>query len=911
MKNALSMRLLQFLAALCLLSVIPAKAAQSEDFTYTATATDVTITGYTGASRVVTIPETINGLSVTSIGQNAFQNKTSLFSVTIPNSVTSIGDFAFFGCSGLTSLTIPNRLTSIADYAFRGCGRLTSVTIPNSVTSIGRQAFYACTGLTSVTIPNSVTSIGDSAFQDCTGLTSVTIGNSVTSIGSVAFFGCSGLISVTIPNSVTSIGSNAFAYCQSLTSVTIPNSVTSIGSGAFQGCTGLTSVTIPNSVTSIGSNAFAYCQSLISVTIGSGVTAIGNEAFAYCYSLTSVSIPNSVTSIGSSAFQYCFGLTSVAIPNSVTSIGNAAFNRCSGLTSVSIPNSVTSIGIEAFYGCTGLTSVTISNLMTLGDLFPDSSILSVTLAEGIIAIRNSMFSGKSSLTSVAIPNSVTSIGDYAFQNCTSLTKITIPSSVTSIGSGLFSGCTILNTITVAPDNLNFSSVSGVLFNKSQTAIIGYPANRPGTAYTIPVSVTSIGDFAFYGSGLTSVSIPSSVTSIGDSAFYLCTKLASVSIPSSVTEIKKAAFSGSGLTSVTIPNNVTSIGVSAFSSCTKLASVSIPSSVTSIGANAFDLCTKLQAVFFEGNPPTVGTLGFSSGTIYYSFEANNWGASFAGRPTALILNPIIMSQPVSLSSNQGTTAILSVVAMGSNSLSYQWVKNGVDISGATGATLELGNVQATNAGSYKVRVGSEWGSVTSNAADLSVVVLISPPLITGQPSSIIANPGESEVFSVTATGSNLGYQWRRNGVIVAGATLPSLSFSAIQPVHVGTYAVVVTNAAGTVTSTSVSLTLNTVYSQAQYDVIAQAAQADIINSPNTYGLYSLSQVQALHVGTPLLMRDSVSGKFKLTVGVEKSTNLVDFSPMAIPVGAATINPQGKMEFEFTAPDNAAFFRVESR
>ena len=62
--------------------------------------------------------------------------------------------------------------------------------------------------------------------------------------------------------------------------------------------------------------------------------------------------------------------------------------------------------------------------------------------------------------------------------------------------------------------------------------------------------------------------------------------------------------------------------------------------------------------------------------------------------------------------------------------------------------------------------------------------------------------------------------------------------------------------------------------------------------------------------PLLAKDSASGKFKLSIGVEKSTNLVNFSPMAIPVGAATLNAQGEMEFQFTSPDNAAFFRLES-
>jgi hypothetical protein len=130
------------------------------------------------------------------------------------------------------------------------------------------------------------------------------------------------------------------------------------------------------------------------------------------------------------------------------------------------------------------------------------------------------------------------------------------------------------------------------------------------------------------------------------------------------------------------------------------------------------------------------------------------------------------------------------------------------------------------------------------------------------------------------------------------------------VHVGTYAVTVSNPSGTVTSASVSLTLNTVYSQAQYDAIAQAAQAEIISSPNSYGLYSLSQVQALNVDVPLLTKDSVSGKFKLTVGAMKSTDLSIYTALPFTMEGTTINAQGKMEFEFSSPENAAFFRLES-
>ena len=278
------------------------------DFEYSYTATTVTITGYTGSGGSVTIPGTIDGKPVTSIGNSAFNQK-KLTSVTIPNSVTSIGDYAFQD-NQLTSVIIPNSVTSIGGYAFSR-NQLTSVTIPNSVTSIGRYAFSR-NQLASVTIPNSVTSIGEGAFR----------GNQLTS--------------VTIPNGVTSIGDHAFS-ANKLTSVTIPNSVTSIGWDAFDN-NQLTSVTIPNGV--IYLSGFSYNK------------------------LTSVAIPNSVTSIGGSAFSDN-QLTSVTIPNSVTSIGHYAFLQ-NKLTSVTIPNSVTSIGESAFYG-NQLTRITIGAHVTLGD----------------------------------------------------------------------------------------------------------------------------------------------------------------------------------------------------------------------------------------------------------------------------------------------------------------------------------------------------------------------------------------------------------------------------------------------------------------------------------------------------------------------------------------------------------------
>ena len=145
------------------------------------------ITDYNGAGGNVTIPGSINGLTVTSIGSQAFSDCTSLTSVTIPNSVTNIWDMAFFDCSALIGVTFSSRVISIGDQAFYGCSSLAGVTIPNSVISIGAWAFDHCASLASVTIPNSVTSIGNNAFYFCSSLPHVTIPNSVTNIGNYAF----------------------------------------------------------------------------------------------------------------------------------------------------------------------------------------------------------------------------------------------------------------------------------------------------------------------------------------------------------------------------------------------------------------------------------------------------------------------------------------------------------------------------------------------------------------------------------------------------------------------------------------------------------------------------------------------------------------------------------------------------
>ncbi|MBO7261582.1 MAG: leucine-rich repeat domain-containing protein, partial [Alistipes sp.] len=235
---------------------------------------------------------------------------------------------------------------------------------------------------------------------------------------------------------------------------------------------------------------------------------------------------------------------------------------------------------------------------------------------------------------------VTSIGYEAFYRCDSLTSITIPNSVTSIEWSAFEGCYSLKSF-----NGKFASEDGRCLIKDGELIAFAPAGL--TSYTIPNSVTSIGEYAFYDcTSLTSITIPNSVTSIGESAFNHCSSLTSITIPNSVTSIEYSAFYGCDalkdvnvnitnlaeyckgntiykipgnkhlyidnkeITELTIPDSVTSIGSSAFEGCSSLTSITIPNSVTSIGSGAFYGCSSLTSITIGNSVTSIGGSAFS-------------------------------------------------------------------------------------------------------------------------------------------------------------------------------------------------------------------------------------------------------------------------------------------------------------
>ena len=518
-------------------------------YTYTLDdANRATITGYSGNATALYIPDEIDGHEVVAIGDRAFENRTDLRTVMIPDSVTRINGNAFYGCSNLANVTLSKNLESMGSSAFGNCDGLTQIEIPKSLESC--DISYGSYG----------------PFRDCDKLKKVKFEEGTTVIATMLFHHCTGIEEIEIPDTVTIIKDSAFEECTNLRSVQIPDTVTKIEPEAFQNCVGLTNIRIPDSVTRIDGGAFYGCSNLVNVTLSKNLESMGNSAFGNCDKLTEIEIPKSLTScdifygsygpfrdcdklkkvkfeegttvIATMLFHHCTGIEEIEIPDTVTIIKDSAFEECTNLKSIQIPNTVTKIEPEAFYNCTSLTTVNI----------PDT----------VKSIDKSVFSGCASLTEVHLPSTIKEMPVSAFYNCKKLTTINFPSTLTMIGNSAFSGCESL------PEAI------------------------------LPSGVEKIESNAFKNcKALKKAAVPDTVSSIGSSAFYGCEALTDIILGSKLKKIESQTFYGcTVLPSIVLPYNVTTIGDSAFVNCTKLTQITVPRNTTSIASNAFSYPKKM-------------------------------------------------------------------------------------------------------------------------------------------------------------------------------------------------------------------------------------------------------------------------------------------------------------------------------
>lgn len=267
----------------------------------------IAIIGFDVNKSEVDIPDEIDGLPVTRIGNYAFYDGGKITTIKIPDTVTYIGEYAFYHCKLLESVILPEGLTEIGRYAFDTCESLKTIDLPSSLTTINEYAF-TYSGLESVEVPESVTTIKRNAFFNCTMLKTAKLPSNLEKMGQQVFAFCWNLEEVVLPESLTSLPDRTFFKCNSLKTVTIPEGVTSIGKYAFYYCASLEEITIPENVETIDESAFEGCSSLKTVEISEGVTTFGKYIFKDCALLESFVFPKSVTSAGNFCFAGCTAL---------------------------------------------------------------------------------------------------------------------------------------------------------------------------------------------------------------------------------------------------------------------------------------------------------------------------------------------------------------------------------------------------------------------------------------------------------------------------------------------------------------------------------------------------------------------------------------------------------------------------
>ena len=566
-------------------------------------------------------------------------DKATTGTITVPEvvegcTVTEVGDYAFKGCTGITEVKIPNSVNTIGHEAFRGCSSLNKIDLGSNVTSISSYAFYGCSSLQTITGMSKLESIGISAF-DNTYNTFIPWYNS-------------------LPDGLLYLGKVLYKYKGTMpdnTTVSVKDGTIFIASGALNECNGLTGLNIPKSVKTIGNPIISNCPNLTAISVAddnekydsrNGCNAIvetaNNMIIEGCKATT---FPNTITSIGSMAF-YGGGWTELVIPNNIDSIGNYAFSRNSSLENVMIGKGLRKIMPEAFSNCQMLKSIAVASANPYLDSRDNCNAIiekstnklligcsTTVIPASVKTIGKYAFCSRGDLYTMTIPDNVEKIEDYAVETSYNLRSLTLGKNVKEIGDYVFYGCNALRSIrslatspaeidenvfkgnyTYYPDTvynnatlyvpvgskINYMTSTG--WNKFKKIVELSDMSEPQEGdiieadspllyavtnvqnHTCEVAdvksnvqgnidipaqfkgydVTAIGTNAFYGNkGITKVSIPNSVKELKDYALYSCSDLERIDLPSSLERIGYFALGGlDKVTAIKISRSVTSI-----------------------------------------------------------------------------------------------------------------------------------------------------------------------------------------------------------------------------------------------------------------------------------------------------------------------------------------------------------------
>lgn len=542
--------------------------------------------------------------------------------VTIPfrirgaDTILRIAEEAFWGCANITSVTLPSLIYEIADFAFHGCTSLTSINIPSNVIRLGTYAFEGCSSLTSISIPLGVEGILSGVFKGCSSLTSISLHDTITFINSGAFEGCTSLTDFVIPRRTRSIGSRAFAGCTNLSSVFFHDSVSSINDYAFAGCSRLSPFLVPDHVNYIGDHALdgirhVFYSGPYENYVGDGATLFYRVHEDGLYYADSAK----TVLLGADAW-----VTNLVIPSHVRRVAKNAFQGSTTLTTLFVPSTVDTIEVGAF-AAPSLTTLywnainpTIINYHSSYGM-PD--IPYRTSAYWVFRISTYDTSAPcANITNLTIGSSVANIPEGFMRDMQTLTSVTIPPTVDSIGEYAFYN-TGISSLTI-PDGVQH--IGQLAFATPTLTDVSWNASScrnatqvNGSALYTPFAASS----SIINSPISSLTIGDAVATVPDYFMYGITSLTTLVLPASLDTIGYRAFYDTRLSAINLPEHLKYIGAEAFYNAT-FSSLTIPTGVEFIGNAAF-ACPNLSTLYYNATRLTIGRMGSyigGEGRLFY-------------------------------------------------------------------------------------------------------------------------------------------------------------------------------------------------------------------------------------------------------------------------------------------------------